>query len=42
MESQTEKCKKRFEVYGRAIADRFNEIYIEGNFIETPNNKPNI
>ena len=42
LESQTEQCKKRFEVYGRAIADRFNEVYIEGNFIDTPNNKPNI
>ena len=29
-------------MYGRTIADRFNEVYIEGNFIETPNNKTNI
>ena len=28
LESQTEQCKKRFEVYGRAIADIFNEVYI--------------
>ena len=42
IESQTEQCEKRFEVYGRAIADRLNEVYIEGNFIDTPNNKPNI
>ena len=26
----------------RAIADIFNEVYIEGNLIDTPNNKPNI
>ena len=42
MESQTEQFKKSFEVYDRAIAEMFNEVYIEGNFIETPNNKPNI
>ena len=42
LESQTEQCKKGFEVYGRAISDRFNEVYIEGNFLDTPNNKPNI
>ena len=42
LESQTKKIKKRFEVYDRAISERFNEVYIEGNFINTPNNKPNI
>ena len=42
LESQTEQCKKRFEVYDKAISDRFNEVYIEGIFIDTPNNKPNI
>ena len=31
-----------FEVYDRDISDRFNKVYIEGNFIDTPNNKPNI
>ena len=41
LESQTDQCKKLFEVYERAIVDRFNEVYIEGNFIDTPNNKPN-
>ena len=40
-ESQTEQCQKLFEVYNRAIADRLNYVYIEGNFIETPNNKTN-
>ena len=39
LEPQTEQFKKRFEVYKRSIADRFNEIYIEGNFINTPNKK---
>ena len=29
-------------MYDRAIAERFNEVYIEGNFIDTLNNKPNI
>ena len=42
LESQTEQCKKSFEVYDRAISEIFNEVYIEGNFIDTPNNKPNI
>ena len=42
LESQTEQCEERFEFYDRAIADIFNEIYIEGNFVDTPNNKPNI
>ena len=42
LESQTEQFKKRFEVYNISIADRLNEVYIEGNFIDTPNNKPNI
>ena len=34
--------QESFEVYDRSIAKIFNEVYIEGNFIETPNNKPNI
>ena len=42
LESQTEQCKKRFELYDRGIAEIFNEVYIEANFIDTPNNKPNI
>ena len=42
LEAQTEQCKKRFEVYDIAIVERFNEVYIEGNFIDIPNNKPNI
>ena len=29
-------------MYGRAIKNRFNEVYIECNFIDTPNNKLNI
>ena len=27
LESQTEQCKKRFEVYARSITDRLNEVY---------------
>ena len=42
LESQTEKSKKRFEVYDRYITERFNEVYIEGNSINTSNNKLNI
>ena len=42
LESQTEQCKKRFEVYDKSIADRFDEVYIEGNFVDTLNNKSNI
>ena len=29
-------------MYDKTIADKFNEFYIEGNLIYTPNNKPNI
>ena len=29
-------------MYERSIVDRFNEVYIEGNFIDTPNKKHNI
>ena len=29
-------------MYDRAIEERFNEVYTKGNFIDTPNNKPNI
>ena len=29
-------------MYDRSIADKFNELYIEVNFIDTPNNKLNI
>ena len=29
-------------MYDRSIADIFNEVYIEGNFVDTPNKKPNI
>ena len=36
LESQTEQCNKRFDMYGRSIADRFNDVNIEGNFIDTP------
>ena len=42
LESQIEQCNKRFEVYCRSIAGMFNEVYIGGNFIDTPKNKPNI
>ena len=42
LEPETEQCKKFFEVYNRSIAHRFNEVYIEGNFIDNPKNKPNI
>ena len=42
LESQTEQCERRFEVYYSAIVDRFNGVYIEVNFIDTPNKKINI
>ena len=42
MESQTEQFTKLFEVYDRAISEIFNDLYIECNFIDTPNKKPNI
>ena len=29
-------------MYYRAIADRFNKVYIEGKLIDTPNNIHNI
>ena len=42
LDTQTKQCKKRFGVYARAIAEKLNEVYIEGNFIDTPNKKSNI
>ena len=35
LESQTEQCKKRFSVYDKRIAERFNENYLQNN-----NDKP--
>ena len=29
-------------MYDRVTEERFNEVYIEGNFIDTPNNKTSI
>ena len=42
LESKTDQRNKHFEVYDRSISNRFNKVYIEGNFIDTTNNKTNI
>ena len=40
LESQTEQCKKRFYVYEKSIAERFNEKYIDANYLQNINDKP--
>ena len=42
IESQTEKCKKRFSVYDKRIAEIFNEKYIDANYFQNNNDKPAI
>jgi hypothetical protein len=40
LESQTEQCKKRFSVYDKRIAERFNEKYIDADYLQNNNDKP--
>ena len=40
LESQTEQCKKIFSVYGKIIAERFNEKYIDADYSQNNNDKP--
>ena len=34
LEPQTDQCKKRFEVYDRLIAERYNETYVEVEYLD--------
>ena len=38
--SQTEQCKKRFSLYDKRIAERFNENYIDADYLQNNNDKP--
>ena len=40
IESQTEQCKKIFSVYDKRIAERFNEKYIDADYLQNNNDKP--
>ena len=42
LETQTEQCKKRFSVYNKRIAERFNEKYINADYLQNNNDKPAI
>ena len=42
IESQTEQCKKRFSVYDKSIAERFNENYIDADYLQNNNDKPTV
>ena len=41
LEAQTDQCKKRFEVYDRRISERYNETYVEAEYLEQ-DGKPDI
>ena len=40
LESLTDQCKKIFYVYDKRIAERFNEKYIDANYLQNNNDKP--
>ena len=40
IESQTEKWQKIFYVYEKRIAERFNEKYIDADYLQNNNDKP--
>ena len=40
IESQTEQCNKIFSVYEKRIAERFNEKYIDADYLQNNNDKP--
>ena len=40
LESQTEQCKKILSTYEKRIAERFNENYIDTNYLQNNNDKP--
>ena len=42
LESATNQNQKRFEVYNKRIADRFNEEYIGANYLQNHHQKPDV
>ena len=42
IELQTEQCKKMFSVYEKIIAERFYEKYIDANYLQNNNDKPDV
>ena len=42
LESSTNQNEKRFEVYDKRIADRFNEEYIGANYLQNHHQKPDV
>ena len=42
LESATNQNQKRFEVYDKRIADRFNEEYIGENYLQNHHQKPDV
>ena len=42
LESATNQNQKRFEVYDKRIADRFNEEYIGANYLQNHHQKPDV
>ena len=40
LESQTEQCEKIFSVYDKRTAERFNEKYIDVDYLQNNNDKP--
>ena len=38
--SHTEQCKKIFSVYNKRIVERFNEKYIDADYLQNNNDKP--
>ena len=42
MEPATNQNQKRFEVYDKRVADRFNEEYIGANYLQNHHQKPDV
>ena len=42
LESATNQNQKRFEVYNKRIADRFNEEYIRANYLQNHHQKTDV
>ena len=42
LESQTEQCKKILCVYDKRIAEKFNEKYIDADYLQNINDKPDV
>ena len=40
IESQTEQCKKRLSIYDKKIAEIFNEMYIDADYLQDNNDMP--